>query len=204
MTPDGQRRLGDLEEVAGLLGGEELLHVSGIGRLARTLDSGRGSLDDHGNSPPTRKGGIFVGSSDDFNPYFEDPSDPFSRVRPEGPDFDRLVEIILQMDALWSEGRDRAFEEVIAEVIDPKAIAYMAMQRAFRALGITNIAWRGSGTRPSSLGTGFMNAGGTGADPSLQGPGDPSGLVRVTPEGSPASHGGELDEVGPVIQPVAA
>lgn len=54
--------------------------------------------------------------------------------RPEHPDLMKLTEIVLQLDGAATEG-GQDFEDMIAVAVDPKSLAYMAMQRAMRATG---------------------------------------------------------------------
>lgn len=63
--------------------------------------------------------------------------------RPDTPDFWVLSDIILKFDGDTSEG-GKSFDEVIAEVypglnLVDDTVAYMAMQRAFRALGVRTV-----------------------------------------------------------------
>lgn len=56
--------------------------------------------------------------------------------RPDHPDFWRLAELVSQLDE-QSEKGERQFGEVVAEVVDPPSLGYVALQRAMRILGIT-------------------------------------------------------------------
>lgn len=60
--------------------------------------------------------------------------------RPDTPDFWVLSDIILKFDGDTSEG-GKSFEEVINEIypdlnVEEDSVAYMALQRTFRVLGI--------------------------------------------------------------------
>jgi len=56
--------------------------------------------------------------------------------RPDHPDFWRLAELVNRLDE-QSESKEREFGAVVAEVVDPKSLGYVALQRAMRILGIT-------------------------------------------------------------------
>ena len=62
-------------------------------------------------------------------------SDEFPN-RPDNPDFWRLSELVLQLDGQASEGGNR-IDEIVATVVDPRSLAYVAMHRAMRVLGIS-------------------------------------------------------------------
>lgn len=63
--------------------------------------------------------------------------------RPEHPDFWRLSEVVLSNDAPMEEAganvkdKEAAWEEQVRKYIDEHSLTYMAVQRAFRAFGIT-------------------------------------------------------------------
>jgi hypothetical protein len=67
-------------------------------------------------------------------------------LRPNHPDFWRLSETILKYDGRVQEAvqRGEKGEDVVSacieEVVDGESLAYMALQRAFRMLGITTAA----------------------------------------------------------------
>lgn len=62
-------------------------------------------------------------------------ADPHFPARPEHEDFDLLSLLINELDA---EAEDPAFtlDALVARHIDNPSLAYLAMQRAFRVLGI--------------------------------------------------------------------
>lgn len=53
--------------------------------------------------------------------------------RPDVPEFWHLSEVVLQMDGRCEE--PGGFDATVREVIPPEVLAYMSIQRAFRALG---------------------------------------------------------------------
>lgn len=55
--------------------------------------------------------------------------------RPDHPDFWRLSELVLQMDGRAIEDPARA-QKMVADIIDPHTLAYMATQRAMLLLGV--------------------------------------------------------------------
>jgi hypothetical protein len=72
-----------------------------------------------------------------LSPVFSDVS-----ARPEHPDFWRLSEIVLaldaKMDAATTEAqRYQVWLDVVGESVDFDSVSYMAIQRAMRVLGIT-------------------------------------------------------------------
>lgn len=62
-------------------------------------------------------------------------------ARPDHPDFWKLSEIVLRMDGQMQEAdeaaKERLFHEEVTAHIDEDSLGYMAIQRAFRVLGIT-------------------------------------------------------------------
>jgi hypothetical protein len=64
--------------------------------------------------------------------------------RPNHPDFWKLAEILLGIDGYIHEqqeaGRDKLedVEKYLREFVDPESLRYVAQQRIFRALGISN------------------------------------------------------------------
>lgn len=66
----------------------------------------------------------------------------FTPVRPDTPDFWHLSAIILDLDgamddAVTDDDRQRVWDDAVkAGGIDPNALSYMGMQRAFRVLGV--------------------------------------------------------------------
>jgi hypothetical protein len=52
--------------------------------------------------------------------------------RPTHPDFNRLVNTVLKLDGRMDEGGD--FDATIGQYVDQRSIAYMAQQRALRAV----------------------------------------------------------------------
>lgn len=65
-------------------------------------------------------------------------NDPRFPNRPDHPDFWRLSEIVMGMDA-WldvakPENRQDVFQKIVTDVIDIRSVTYMADQRALRAM----------------------------------------------------------------------
>lgn len=78
-----------------------------------------------------------------------DPNEFFGAMpqRPDHPDFWKLSNVLMRLDRALDpsnpdqEALERAYEERLAEIgVDQKSVAYMATQRAFRALGIESRA----------------------------------------------------------------
>jgi hypothetical protein len=58
--------------------------------------------------------------------------------RPDHLDFDLLSALIIDLDAEAEEaGENFDLEAIVSRYIDPKSLAYLALQRSFRALGIS-------------------------------------------------------------------
>lgn len=60
-------------------------------------------------------------------------------LRPDHPDWWRLSELVLQLDAQATED-GRRLDNITAGIIDPESLGYLALQRAMRYLGITTRA----------------------------------------------------------------
>lgn len=54
--------------------------------------------------------------------------------RPNHPDFWRLANLVLQADGRAEEDPARA-EKMVADIVDPDTLSYMALQRAMRLVG---------------------------------------------------------------------
>ncbi len=58
-------------------------------------------------------------------------TDPKHPNRPTHLDFQRLLDVVLQLDGQALEA-GRRVDDITAEVIDPKSLAYLSVQRALR------------------------------------------------------------------------
>lgn len=65
------------------------------------------------------------------------PPTPEFPNRPEHLDFQRLLDIVLQLDGQATEA-GRRLDTIVAEVIDPATLAYVALQRAFRVIAASS------------------------------------------------------------------
>jgi hypothetical protein len=59
--------------------------------------------------------------------------DVMPRSRPEHPDFWKLSEVVIQIDAMAEQ--HQGFTEIVGRMIDVDSVTYMAEQRAIRAMG---------------------------------------------------------------------
>ena len=60
------------------------------------------------------------------------PTDPRHPLRPDHPDFDRLSEVILELDAEAESAQVRDVGDIVATEADIASVSYMALQRAMR------------------------------------------------------------------------
>lgn len=77
-------------------------------------------------------------------------NDPAFPNRPSHPDFWKLSNIILGLDATTTDDPD-SFESIISDVVDPDSISYQSMQRAMRAVAISHGIDPSKGTVPRDL-----------------------------------------------------